>query len=110
VEQVLAPVRVGVALFCVIAFNVNATRYAAPAQALVAAYLGLFGQVLLVTLGGPAGGRFLGRPVEFDLVITRCSYVLIGALLLGYMAETEKELRAEGTPLCPALNWRRCPA
>lgn len=171
-EQVLAPARVGVALFCLIAFNVNPTRYAAPAHGLIVAYLGqslalalllrakhglrtellvavhlldlawaavislvtgapnspffglfvfailasayrwglratlttavlaiavLFGQVLLVTLGGPAGGRFLDRPVEFDLVITRCSYVLIGALLLGYMAETEKELRAEST-------------
>jgi len=172
VEQVLAPARIGVALFCLIAFNVNPTRYPAPAHALIVAYLGqslalalllrakhglrteplvavhlldltwaaaislvtdgpnspffglfvfsilaaayrwglratlttavlaiavLFGQVLLVTLGGTAGGRFLDRPVEFDLVITRCSYVLIGALLLGYMAETEKELRAEST-------------
>jgi signal transduction histidine kinase len=28
-------------------------------------------------------------------VITRCAYVLIGSLLLGYMAQTEKDLRAE---------------
>ena len=55
----------------------------------------LLGQVVLVTLGGSTGAGFLRGPVEFDLVITRCAYVLIGALLLGYMAQTEKDLRAE---------------
>ena len=55
----------------------------------------LLGQVLVVTLGGSAAASFLRGPVELDLVITRCAYVLIGGLLLGYMAQTEKDLRAE---------------
>jgi signal transduction histidine kinase len=61
----------------------------------ILAVTALLGQVLLVTFGGSAGASLLRGPVEFDLVITRCAYVLIGALLLGYMAQTEKDLRAE---------------
>jgi signal transduction histidine kinase len=71
-------------------WGLRATLTSAAIAALV-----LLGQVVLVTLGGSAGASFLRGPVQFDLVITRCAYVLIGALLLGYMAQTEKDLRAE---------------
>ena len=59
----------------------------------------LLGQLLVVTLGGSAGASLLRGPVEFDLVITRCAYVLIGAFLLGYMAQTEKDLRTESAAI-----------
>ena len=55
----------------------------------------LLGQVALAVAGPPWAGDFVGRALEVDLVITRCAYVLIGGLLLGYMAQTEKDLRAE---------------
>jgi len=55
----------------------------------------LLGQVALVLAGGSPGSDIVGGAVDLDLVITRCAYVLIGGLLLGYMAQTEKDLRAE---------------
>jgi signal transduction histidine kinase len=35
--------------------------------------------------------------VDADLFITRVTYVIVGGLLLGHMAETEKDLRAEAS-------------
>ena len=55
----------------------------------------LLGEVALVLVAGLPGAGLVPGAVEPDLVITRCAYVLIGGLLLGYMAQTEKDLRAE---------------
>ena len=55
----------------------------------------LLGEVALVLAGTSTGADLVPGGVDLDLVITRCAYVLIGGLLLGYMAQTEKDLRAE---------------
>jgi signal transduction histidine kinase len=55
----------------------------------------LLAEVAAMVAGGAAGAGLLRGALELDLVITRCAYVLIGGLLLGYMAQTEKDLRAE---------------
>jgi signal transduction histidine kinase len=41
---------------------------------------------------------------DADLFITRVTYVIIGGFLLGYMAEAEKELRAESSAVARLLG------
>ena len=44
-------------------------------------------------------GQRLLQPVELNRLIIRCAYVLLVAYLVGYLAETEKQLRAEASAI-----------
>lgn len=62
--------------------------------AAVAALL-LVGQAQLLASGRPLLGLLLHQPLELDRLIMRMMYLLIFGLLLGYLAEEEKQLRSE---------------
>jgi signal transduction histidine kinase len=64
------------------------------ATALISAALLLF-QAIMVTRGPMVLRSILFTPVEPIRLLMRCGFVLMAGCLLGFLAETEKELRAE---------------
>ncbi len=64
------------------------------ATALVSAALLLL-QAALGAYGSPALRRLLSGPVDPVRLALRCGFLLMAGSLLGFLAETEKELRAE---------------
>jgi signal transduction histidine kinase len=52
-------------------------------------------QEVLVAFGPREIGRLLYTPVEWSRLVLRCGFLLMSGFLLGYLAEREKELRAE---------------
>ena len=52
-------------------------------------------QALIVAYGSPHARQMLQSSVTPSRVIMRCGFLLMAGFLLGYLAETEKELRAE---------------
>ncbi len=52
-------------------------------------------QALVVAYGPPYARQMLLTSVAASRVIMRCGFLLMAGFLLGYLAETEKELRAE---------------
>lgn len=55
----------------------------------------LLTQALIVLKGPPALQRLMFTDVEWHRLFLRCGYLLLTAVLVGYLAEMEKELRAE---------------
>ncbi len=64
------------------------------ATALISAALLLF-QAIIVARGPATLRDLLFTPVEPSRLLMRCGFVLMAGGLLGFLAETEKELRAE---------------
>jgi len=64
------------------------------ATAEIGAGLLLF-QAAIVAYGPPSLHRLLFTSVEPTRIIMRCGFLLMAGFLLGFLAETEKELRAE---------------
>ncbi len=64
------------------------------ATALVGAALLLF-QAIAAAHGSSLLRSFLSAPVESSRLLMRCAFLLMAGSLLGYLAETEKQLRAE---------------
>ena len=61
---------------------------------LVSALLLVFQETLVAF--GPAGlNHLLYTPVDLSRLVLRCGFLLMAGFLLGYLAEREKELRAE---------------
>ncbi len=52
-------------------------------------------QAAVVAFGPPALSRLLFTGVEGSRIIFRCGYLLLTGFLLGFLAESEKDLRAE---------------
>jgi signal transduction histidine kinase len=52
-------------------------------------------QLLFVYKGPPAMQQLMFTDVEWHRVVLRCGYLLLMGFLLGFLAEMEKELRAE---------------
>ena len=61
---------------------------------LVSALLLVF-QETVVALGPAVLNRLLYTPVDWSRLVLRCGFLLMSGFLLGYLAEREKELRAE---------------
>jgi signal transduction histidine kinase len=61
---------------------------------LVSALL-LVGQESVVAYGPARLNHLLYTPVEWSHLVLRCGFLLMSGFLLGYLAEREKELRAE---------------
>ncbi len=52
-------------------------------------------QETLVALGPKGLGQLIYTPVNLSRLVLRCAFLLMSGFLLGYLAEREKELRAE---------------
>ena len=52
-------------------------------------------QETVVAFGPTALNRLLYTPVDWSRLVLRCGFLLMSGFLLGYLAEREKELRAE---------------
>src|ERR1019366_2741388 len=61
----------------------------------VASALLLVIQEAVVAFGPANLGHLLYTPVEWSRLVLRCGFLLMSGFLLGYLAEREKELRAE---------------
>jgi signal transduction histidine kinase len=61
----------------------------------VASALLLVIQETVVAFGPANLGHLLYTPVEWSRLVLRCGFLLMSGFLLGYLAEREKELRAE---------------
>ncbi len=85
--------------FFFFALMAAAYRWAFPETVITAviADLLLAVQAFLSTLGATHLHPVLAAPFEFNTFILRISYLLIVALLLGYLAQKEKESRAQTT-------------
>lgn len=64
------------------------------ATTMVSAGVLLF-QAIMVTEGPPAVRSLIASPMEPARLIVRCAFLLMAGFLLGFLAETEKQLRAE---------------
>lgn len=64
------------------------------ATALISATLLLF-QAMMVAYGPSTLRELLFAPVEPSRVLMRCAFLVMAGWLLGFLAETEKQLRAE---------------